>query len=210
MPLLVIKAALGCGERTSKGEHVARRPNKTRPRLIRTTTSTAAISSPIIRTSTAFRISSTKRQKVMRCRRVVSALWPAGNSVHYVPRRTMSRPGVAPLAKAENGMRAGHSSRLSEAIEKREKLVAGSIASGLSVGRNDSIENPLLQPRSACKYIWVVSIDSWPSHSAITDRSIPCCNKSIDAACRSTWWLTRLVPNDGQVRVAAATCLANR
>jgi len=34
---------------------------------------------------------------------------------------------------------------LSEAIEKREKLVVGSIASGLSVGRYDGVENPLLQ-----------------------------------------------------------------
>jgi hypothetical protein len=30
---------------------------------------------------------------------------------------------------------------LSEAIEEREKLVVGSIASGLSVGRYDGIEN---------------------------------------------------------------------
>jgi hypothetical protein len=30
----------------------------------------------------------------------------------------------------------------------------------------------------------VVSIDSWPSHSAITDCSTPCCNKSIGGSCR--------------------------
>jgi hypothetical protein len=34
---------------------------------------------------------------------------------------------------------------LSEAIEKREKLVVGSIASGFPFGRDHGIENPLLQ-----------------------------------------------------------------
>jgi hypothetical protein len=37
------------------------------------------------------------------------SLWLGHANMHYVPRRTMSRPGVAPLAKGENGMRAGHS-----------------------------------------------------------------------------------------------------
>ena len=28
---------------------------------------------------------------------------------------------------------------------------------------------------SACRYTWVVSVDSWPSHRAITERSTPFC-----------------------------------
>jgi hypothetical protein len=45
--------------------------------------------------------------------------------------------------------------------------------------------------------ICVVSIDSWPSHSAITAQSTPACSSSIATLCLSTCGDTSLDTNDG-------------
>src|SRR5215471_2795963 len=57
---------------------------------------------------------------------------------------------------------------------------------------------------SACKYTCVVSVDSWPSHSAITVRSTPRRSRAI-AACRNVCGVTFLALSGGQVRAADAT-----
>src|SRR6202011_5313010 len=45
-----------------------------------------------------------------------------------------------------------------------------------------------LSARSASRYIWVVSMDSCPSQSAITERSTPACRSSIAAECLLYLW----------------------
>lgn len=47
--------------------------------------------------------------------------------------------------------------------------------------------------------IGVVSTDSWPSHGAITEQSMPACSSSIAALCLSTCDDTLLAFKDGQV-----------
>src|SRR5216684_4957489 len=53
-----------------------------------------------------------------------------------------------------------------------------------------------LNRMSACKYTWVVSVDSWPSHSAMTVRSTPRRSNAIAAACRNVWGVTFLALSD--------------
>ena len=67
-----------------------------------------------------------------------------------------------------------------------------------------------LSRRSASRYICVVSIDSCPSQSAITERSTPACSSFITAVCRSTCGVTRLLFSEGHDCCAVATCLASR
>ncbi len=66
-------------------------------------------------------------------------------------------------------------------------------ASSLSSGRNRPgltsngvvLESAFsLRRRSAWRYIWVVSTDSWPSQRAMMERSIPCCRSFMAAVCR--------------------------
>ena len=64
-------------------------------------------SARVLQTSIFSAISIASSISMPRYRTVLSILLPAGNRIDYVPRRTMSRTGVAPLAKGENGMRSG-------------------------------------------------------------------------------------------------------
>jgi site-specific recombinase XerD len=56
--------------------------------------------------------------------RIIQALL-GHDKLDYVPRRTMSRPGVAPLAKGENGMRAGHSPYCQRLLRNARSLSSG-------------------------------------------------------------------------------------
>src|SRR5680860_158928 len=67
-----------------------------------------------------------------------------------------------------------------------------------------------LVARSASRYWWVVAGSAWPSHKAMTARSVPDCNRCMAvewrSVCGDTCWPCR----DGQCWAATATARSSR
>ena len=67
-----------------------------------------------------------------------------------------------------------------------------------------------LAARSASRYWCVVAGLSWPSHKAITARSVPDCRRCIAVECRRVCGVTRWPCRDGQCCAAMATARSSR
>jgi len=97
--------------------------------------------------------------------------------------------------------------RLLQAVEK-PRVIAGAVRGGSALGLGWSWRVLVpSSPASPPDRICVVSTDSWPSHSAMTERSTPAWSRSIAAVCLKRCTVTRLCLKDGHVRAAVCRCL---
>ena len=158
---------------------------------------------PLLTNSCGERFSFTKRGCI--CPETVSQTFHAlvpKLGLHLPP--GVSRPdcmtfGIVPTPRSCRLLARRPYGRRSRPIENRHNQRLSKNANSWSSGRY----RPGLTPRgcerdsacsfnfmSACRYIWVVSTDSCPSHSAITARSTPFWRRSMAAECRSACGLT--------------------
>jgi Transposase IS66 family len=128
-----------------------------------------------------------------------NATTAARGSDDIMPPPGLCRAGIqhTPLLRGISDFRVGayrHNHRLSRKASNASggRKRAGTTPEGLACAKAFS-----LSCMSACRYIWVVSVDSWPSQRAITLRSTPRRSIAMAAPCRRVCGVTVLEVSDG-------------